>query len=155
MGARASLLELYNSAAPQPAQLTAGGAISTGSANITMAATIPAWVVAGMPVWDVTTGQLLGAVSSGAGTTTLVLAAVALHNGSGSADVLQFGLTPPDIAACYAGPGGTDIRGLIQVAQLKCTEAIALLNFISNDLITSGQDAAANTIIAAAITSLS
>ena len=92
MGARASLLQLYNVAAPQPAQLTAGGTISTGSANITMAATIPSWVVAGMPVYDVTASAYLGLVSSGAGSTTLVLGANSAAAGSGSADVLAFGL---------------------------------------------------------------
>jgi hypothetical protein len=70
--------------------LTAGGTISTGSANIVMAKTLPATVVSGMNVFDVTNQQQIGTVSSGAGTTTLVLQANAAHAGSGSSDVLQF-----------------------------------------------------------------
>ena len=68
--------------------LTAAGTISTSSASITMAQTIPSWVVAGMTVFDVTNSSALGTVLSGAGTTTLVLTANAAHAGSGSADVL-------------------------------------------------------------------
>jgi hypothetical protein len=70
--------------------LTAAGTISTGSANITMAQTIPSWVVAGMTVFDVTNGFNLGTVSSGAGTTTLVLQANAAHAGSGAAMCCRF-----------------------------------------------------------------
>jgi hypothetical protein len=55
-----------------------------------MAQTIPSWVVAGMTVFDVTVGFSLGTVSSGAGTTTLVLGANAAHAGSGSNDGCKF-----------------------------------------------------------------
>ena len=153
MGARAYLLELASVAMPNPAQLSAAGTISTSAATITMAAALPAWVVAGMPVYDVTAGAYLGLVSSGAGSTTLTLAANAAHAGSGSADVLQFGFNPSDIQVGYTG--GADLRGLVQIAQVKCTEAIALLQYIQNDLITSGQDSQANSILSSAITSLS
>jgi hypothetical protein len=69
--------------------LTAAGTISTGSPNVTVAATIPVTVVAGMNVLDVTNGFNLGTVLSGAGTTTLVLTGNAAHAGSGSNDALQ------------------------------------------------------------------
>jgi hypothetical protein len=64
--------------------LTAAGPISTSSANIAMAQTIPASVTAGMTVLDVTNGFNLGTVSSGAGTTTLLLTGNAAHAGSAS-----------------------------------------------------------------------
>jgi hypothetical protein len=80
--------------------LIAAGTITTSSANITMAATIPASVTAGMNVFDVTVGFNLGTVSSGAGTTTLVLTGNAAHAGSGSNDVLQ--ITDPNLATYTA-----------------------------------------------------
>jgi hypothetical protein len=80
--------------------LTAAGAISTASPNIAMALPIPPWVVAGMPVFDVTAGHLLGTVSSGAGTTTLVLGANSAFVGSGSNDILQ--ITDANLATYQA-----------------------------------------------------
>lgn len=70
--------------------LAAGASFTTGSANITMGATIPSWVVAGMTVYDLTNGQAIGTVSSGAGTTTLVLTGNAAHASSGGTDSLAF-----------------------------------------------------------------
>lgn len=155
MGAHALLLELYNPAmgpGMTNSQLTAGGAIATNTANITMAATIPSWVVAGMPVYDVTVGAYLGVVSSGSGTTTLVLGSNAAHAGTGTSDVLQFGLTPSDLTVCAAA--GTDIVGNLQLAQLKCQELTALLTYISTDLLTSSQDSPVYTTLASVITDL-
>jgi hypothetical protein len=80
--------------------LTAAGPISTSSASITMAQTIPSWVVAGMSVFDVTKNASLGTVSSGAGTSTLVLSANSLSAGSGSTDVLT--ISDPNLAT-YQG----------------------------------------------------
>ena len=71
------------------AQLATGGAISTSSATITMAAAIPAWVVAGLNVYDLTNGKQIGTVLSISGT-TLTLTANAANAGS-SGDILQFG----------------------------------------------------------------
>jgi hypothetical protein len=80
--------------------LTAASNPSTSSPNITMAQTIPAAVVAGMTVTDVTAGHLLGTVSSGAGTTTLVLGANSAFVGSGSNDILQ--VSDPNLATYTA-----------------------------------------------------
>jgi hypothetical protein len=76
--------------------LTAAGTITTASPNIAIAQTIPASVVAGMNVFDVTNGFNLGTVASGAGTTTLVLSGNAAHAGSGSNDALQ--ISDPNLA---------------------------------------------------------
>jgi hypothetical protein len=154
MAVRADLQKMYNIAmvASQATtklpigQLAAGGTVSTGSANITMAATIPAWVVSGMPVFDVTVGFLLGTVSSGAGTTTLVLQANAAHAGSGSADVLQFGFTPSDLAV--GETAGRDIQGAIQLCTVKANEIAQICADVAADVITSGQNATLNTLLA-------
>jgi len=162
MGVRATLLQLYNANAMVNSQQTTGlpaGQLlaasnpSTGSPNVTMAATIPAWVVANMLVYDVTAGKLLGVVSSGAGTTTLVLGANSAFVGSGTSDVLQFGFTPSDLTV--GTTAGADVRGLIEVAQLKLTEAIQLINYLTSDVITSGQNATINTVLTTAVTNLS
>jgi hypothetical protein len=78
-------------------QLTAASNPSTGSPNITMAATIPAWVLPGYTVFDTTKNALLGVVSSGAGTTTLVMAANSLSVGTGTSDVLT--ISDPNVAS--------------------------------------------------------
>lgn len=163
MGVRATLLELFNVASIASgqagfgflptAQLQAASNPSTASPNITMAQTIPAWVVTGMEVYDVTAGKLLGTVSSGAGTTTLVLGANSAFVGSGTSDVLQFGLTPSDLAVGAAA--GTDVRGEIEMLTRELDVMIAKLNYLATDVITSGQNAAANTILTTAVTNLS
>jgi homoserine kinase len=78
--------------------LTAASNPSTSSPNITMAATVPSWVLPGYTVTDVTAGnKLLGTVLSGAGSTTLVLAANSAFVGSGSSNVLT--IADPNVAA--------------------------------------------------------
>ncbi len=72
--------------------LAAAGAISHLSPNITMGVANPGWVLPGVLVYDVTTGQSLGFVQSYVGT-ALVLAANAIYDGSGSSDALLFGLS--------------------------------------------------------------
>jgi hypothetical protein len=78
-------------------QLTAASNPSTSSPNITMAQTIPASVIPGMTVFDTTKGVSLGTVSSGAGTSTLVLTANSLSVGTGTSDVLT--IADPNIGA--------------------------------------------------------
>jgi hypothetical protein len=158
MAIRAQLQQMFNPAmiASQATtklpigQLLAASNPSTGSANITMAATIPAWVVNGMPVYDVTASKLLGTVSSGAGTTTLVLGANSAFAGSGTSDVLQFGFTPSDLQVGFTA--GADIQGVIDLCIVKCNEVAQLVSYLSVDVITSGQNATLNTLLATTIT---
>ena len=63
------------------------GATSTTSPTLNLAST-PPWVVAGMAVYDVTTGKTIGAVSSTAGTTVTLTANAA--NAVASGDILSF-----------------------------------------------------------------
>jgi hypothetical protein len=81
----------------QTGTLTAASNPSTGSRNITMAQTIPAWVLPGFSVYDSTKGASLGTVLSGAGTSTLVLTANSLSAGTGSSDAIL--ISDPNIAA--------------------------------------------------------
>lgn len=67
--------------------LAAGASFTTSSTTITMGATIPSWVVAGMSVYDTTAGAAIGTVSSTSGT-TLTLTAAASHASSGATDAL-------------------------------------------------------------------
>lgn len=162
MGAKSTLLELFNPAMVQSGepvngslaigQVAAAGATSTSSAAVTLAAG-NSWIVAGMNVYDVTAGANVGTVSSyTAGGTSLTLSANASH-AIATGDVLQFGFTPSDLAVGFAA--GADVRGLVGEAIKACNEALAKLNYLSTDVITSSQDSAANTLIASAITSLS
>lgn len=73
--------------------LGAGASFTTGTATITMGSSLPAWVVPGMAVYDVTNGFSIGTVLSTAGT-TLTLTANALHASSGSTDTLTFSAWP-------------------------------------------------------------
>ena len=84
--------------------VTAAGAISTGSATITMpnVSGYP-WVVAGMNVYDLTNGKQIGTVQSWVGT-TLTLTGNASNNGSGSTDSLQFSAWPAASASSGAEP---------------------------------------------------
>jgi hypothetical protein len=71
--------------------IAAGGAISTGSATITMSGDNPGWVVPGMNVYSITAGKQIGTVSSwSTSSTTLTLTGNASNNGSGSSDSLLF-----------------------------------------------------------------
>jgi large repetitive protein len=67
--------------------VTTNGATSTSSPTLSFAAT-PSWIVYGMPVYDVTTGKLIGTVSSTTGTTVTLAANAA--NAVGSGDQLSF-----------------------------------------------------------------
>ncbi len=50
---------------------------------------------------------------------------------------------------------GSDVKGLLVEAQLKCQELIALLNFINNDILTPASDSGNASTITAQITALS
>jgi hypothetical protein len=129
-------------------QIACNQSFGTGAATITFAAALPSWVVASMNVYDVTNSQQIGTVSSvSANGLTLTLSANMSHASSGAADVLQFGLTPSDLAQGYAT--ARDLSGEIQVAYLKAAELAQLIADIEK-VVTSGQDSAANTILAAA-----
>jgi hypothetical protein len=67
----------------------AGASFTTSSSTITMAASLPATVVAGMDVYDTTASAHIGTVLSTSGT-TLTLAANAAHASTGSSDSLVF-----------------------------------------------------------------
>ena len=84
--------------------ITAAGAISTGSATVTMpnVSGYP-WVVPGMNVYDITSGKQVGTVSSWVGT-LLTLTGNASNNGSGSTDSLQFSAWPAASASSGAEP---------------------------------------------------
>jgi hypothetical protein len=142
MGVTANLQKLF-SPAGGPLQQLATGASWTNGTTITMAATIPSWVVAGMNVFDVTNGFQIGTVSSIA-TNVLTLTGAASHSGT-SGDILQFGLPPADLTAATAA--GCDVRGVVQECILKLAEVNSLMSYLSADVITSGLDSTANTII--------
>jgi len=134
------------------AQLTAGASFGTGASTVVMAQAVPSWVVAGMNVYDVTKAANLGTVSGSTGT-TLTLSANFASAASGAADVFQFGFTPSDLSV---GAGdGADIRGLVQLIRLHAAEIKAIATYLDTDIITSGQDSAANTILAAIVTAAS
>lgn len=69
--------------------LTAGASWTTSSSSITMASAVPAWVQAGMTIYDLTNGQPIGTVSSTAGS-TVTLTGNATHASQGAADSLSF-----------------------------------------------------------------
>ena len=90
--------------------ITAAGAISTGSATITMPniSGYP-WVVPGMNVFDLTNAAAngpIGTVLSWVGT-TLTLTGNAAHNGTGSTDSLQFCAFPAASASSGTEPAVT------------------------------------------------
>jgi hypothetical protein len=125
-------------------QIAASAALTTGSTSVPLTIPVPPWVVAGMNVFDVTTGLNVGTVASVSGS-TVTLAADAAHASQGAADVLQFGFTPSDLAAGFAA--GQDVAGNVAVAYLKAAELAKLISDIEK-VITSSQDSAANTILA-------
>lgn len=136
-------------------QLQAAASWTTGSTTITMAQAVPSWVVAGMNVFDVTNSAANGQIGtvSGSTGTTLTLSADAAKVSTGANDVLQFGFTPSDLSVGYAA--GADIRGIVQLCVLKAQEIDALMSYLENDVITSSQDNAANTLLASVVTALS
>lgn len=89
--------------------ITAAGAISTGSATITMpnVSGYP-WVVPGMNVYDTTAGKQIGTVSSWVGT-TLTLTGNASNNGSGSTNSLVFSAFPLASASSGTEPAVTPV----------------------------------------------
>jgi hypothetical protein len=66
---------------------TTGGATATSSPTLALASAAP-WIVGGMPVYDVTTGESIGTVSSTTGTTVTLTANAA--NAVASGDTLSF-----------------------------------------------------------------
>ena len=125
-------------------QLQANSSISLASTTVVMAQTVPSWVVASQIVYDVTANVKIGTVSS-ISNNTLTLTADSLNVSTGAADVLQFGFTPSDLAVGAAA--GSDIRGLVQLMRLHAAEIKAICTYLTTDVITSSQNAAANTII--------
>lgn len=84
--------------------LAAGASWTTSSTTLTLGSTAPAWLLAlgtngsGCNVYDATTSQNIGTVSS-ITTTTVTLTSTAAHNSSGSADSLVFSAFPPSSAS--------------------------------------------------------
>jgi len=152
MTVQTNLLKLFNPAGGPTQQLAAGASFAASGTTIVMASAVPAWVVAGMNVYDVTNSQQIGVVAGSTGT-TLTLSATIAHASSGAADVFQFGFTPSDINVGYTA--GADIRGIVQECILKAQEIDALMSYLETDVITSSQDSAANTLLAGVVTALS
>ena len=125
-------------------QLLANASWATSAAVIVMAQTVPSWVVASQIVYDITSGAKIGTVSS-TSNNTLTLTANMASVSTGAADVLQFGFTPSDLSVGAAA--GADIRGLVQLMRLHAAEIKAIATYVQTDIITSGQDAAANAIL--------
>ena len=153
MAIRAQLQQMFNPAmiATQAltglpiGQLKAASAPSTGATTFNLTITVPAWVVNGMPVWDVTTAQLLGKVSTTSGVQITMAANSAFAGSIG--DVIQFGFTPSDLAAGEAA--GRDIQGAVQLCIVKANEIAQLMSDLNTDVITSGQDSTLNTLLVA------
>lgn len=85
---RAGVLGLASPSGTFHSNIAATAAFTTSSPDITMTAN-PGWVTAGMGVFDATTSQVIGTVSTYSGT-ALVLTANALHASLGSSDIMQF-----------------------------------------------------------------
>jgi hypothetical protein len=83
------------------ATLTATTATATPTSSSTLNfASTPAWVVAGMPVYDATTGKIIGTVASATGTTVTLTANAA--NAVGLGDTLSFPSTTTTTSAATA-----------------------------------------------------
>lgn len=145
------LLKLFNAAGGPLQQLTTTASWTTSATTLAISGAVPSWVVAGMNVYDVTKGANIGTVS-GSTSTTLTLSAAASAASSGAADVIQLGLTPSDLAVAAAA--GCDVRGILEVCQIKANEIDQLMSYLETDVITSSQDSAANTLLAAIVTAL-
>lgn len=76
-----------SSATSGPATATTNGATSTSSTILNFVS-VPSWIVAGMPVYDVTTGKSIGTVASTTGTT--VTLTTNASNVVGTGDLLSF-----------------------------------------------------------------
>jgi len=161
MGVSAYLNELYNAdgmlATSQVTglplgQIAAGGATATNSTTVVLGIAAPSWIVAGMPVYDVTAGAYVGAVASISGVDVTLAADAA--NAITSGDVLQFGFEPADIAAGFATPNSTDVRGLVQLVQTKMNESRALLNYLLNNVVTNSEDSVTHAILNSALGAL-
>jgi hypothetical protein len=96
--------------------ISAGAAFTTASPNITMGSSNPGWVTAGMSVYDTTTGQAVGSVSTFIGT-ALVLTANAAHASSGAGDSLTF--------SAFGNASGTAPSSVTNVAAISLAQATA------------------------------
>jgi hypothetical protein len=93
-------------------EVAAGASWTTSSSTITLGSTAPAWLTAlgtngsGCNVFDITTGQNIGTISSVSGT-TITLTADAAHASSGSTDALQISAFPLASASTGTEPAVT------------------------------------------------
>lgn len=121
--------------------ITAGGAISTGSASITMGSSNPGWVVPGMNVYDLTNNKQIGTVLTYVGT-ALTLTGNAANAGSGSTDSLQFSAFPAASASSGNEPATspanvTNANAVISFAQATASWG-TVVAFGIYDAVTSG-----------------
>lgn len=92
--------------------LTAGASFTTSSTTISLASAAPSWLTAlgssgsGVNVFDATTGQQIGTVSSISGS-TVTLTAAAAHGSSGASDSLIFSAFPAASASSGTEPATT------------------------------------------------
>jgi hypothetical protein len=84
-------------------ELAAGAAFTTSSTSITLSASAPSWVVAGMNVFDITANANVGTVASVSGA-TVTLTGDAAHASSGVADSLAFSAFPAASASSGIEP---------------------------------------------------
>jgi hypothetical protein len=125
-------------------QLQASSSVSLASTTITFVDNLPSWVASSQIVWDITANVKIGTVSS-ASNNTLTLTADSLNVSTGASDVMQFGFTPSDISTGFGD--GYDIRGIVQLMRLHASEIKRMATDLQTNVITSTQDAAANTIL--------
>lgn len=89
--------------------LTLAASFTTASTTLTLASTVPAWLLAlgtngsGCNAYDATNGQQIGTVSGISGT-TVTLTGTAAHASSGAADSIVFSAFPPATASSGAEP---------------------------------------------------
>jgi hypothetical protein len=110
MGVRTVLREFFNpDSGMLSGVLTALTGCTTSQSTFTTTVAVPSWVVASMPVYDVTAAGVVGTVASiSASTVTLnanATTAVAIG------DTLQFGIPTTDITESMTAPYTNDIRG--------------------------------------------
>jgi len=99
--------------------LTASASFTTASTTITMASAVPAWVVNGMNIYDLTNSQQIGTVQS-ISSSTVTLTGTAAHASSGSSDSLQFSAWPAASASSGTEPA---------TAPANLTNANAVITF--------------------------
>lgn len=161
MGVNTALLALYNPSMTVGAlqgkvgQLAAGGATTTASTAVVLSATVPTWVVSGMPVYNLGPGHVgnVGAVTgtpSGTSVTLAANAATAISTG----DTLLFGLPPADTTQAQTAPYADDVNANIWAAALRCQEAAQLLTR-AKAILTAASDATNAATLTTQITNLS